>query len=135
MPSAEGAVLVFDGVCMLCSRSVAFIVERDRARYFRFAPMQSARGRALLLEHGLDPDDPVSLLVLDGEGAWSDSEAVLRVAAAFGGIWALARVARVVPRRWRDAIYRWVARNRYRWFGRRESCLMPTPELRARFLE
>jgi len=135
MPRADGPVLVFDGVCMLCSRSVAFIVERDTASRFRFAPMQSATGRALLVEHGLDPDDPLSLLVIDGGQAWSESEAILRVAASFGGAWSLASVARVVPRRWRDAAYRWVARNRYRWFGRRDTCLMPTPELRARFLE
>lgn len=135
MPRDDGAILVFDGVCMLCSRSVAFIVERDRAGRFRFAAMQSAKGRSLLLEHGLDPDDPLSLLVLDGQGAWSDSEAVLRVMATFGGLWTLAGLARVVPRRWRDAAYRVVARNRYRWFGRRDACLVPTPELRARFLE
>ena len=135
MPRADGPILVFDGVCALCSGSVAFIVKRDRASRFRFAPMQSASGRALMLEHGLDPDDPLSLLLLDAGGAWSESEAVLRVASSFGGPWSLTALARVVPRPWRDAAYRWVARNRYRWFGRRDSCLMPTPELRARFLE
>lgn len=135
MPPADGPILVFDGVCVLCSRSVAFIVERHRASRFRFAPMQSATGRALLLEHGLDPGDPLSLLVIDGGRTGSESEAVLRVASSFGGLWSLASLARGVSRPWRDAAYRWVARNRYRWFGRRDKCLMPTPELRARFLE
>ena len=131
----EGPIIVFDGKCLLCSSSVGFIVERDRAARFRFAPMQSVTGRSLLLRHGLDPEDPASLLVVEGERAWSDSEAVLRVASAFGGAWRLAAVARVVPRRWRDAAYRVLARNRYRWFGRRDTCLVPTPELRARFIE
>ena len=135
MSRADGPILVFDGVCALCSGSVAFIVKRDRARRFRFAPMQSASGRALLLEHGLDPGNPVSVLLLDAEGAWSESEAVLRVASGFGGLWSLAALARWVPRPLRDSLYRWVARNRYRWFGRRDACLTPTPELRARFLE
>jgi len=131
----EGAIVVFDGVCVLCSRWVGFISARDRAARFRFAPMQSGTGRSLLLRHGLDPDDPLSLLVVEGEEAWIDSEAILRVVGTFGGVWRIAAVARVVPRSWRNRAYRVLARNRYRWFGRRETCLVPTPELRARFIE
>ncbi|QJR12817.1 hypothetical protein DSM104443_03910 [Usitatibacter rugosus] len=131
----EGPILVFDGVCVLCSRWVGFIIERDRAARFRFAPMQSQTGRSLLLRHGLDPDDPLSLLVVEGDDAWTDSEAILRVAGSFGGAWRIAALARVIPRSWRNRAYRTLARNRYRWFGRRETCLVPTPELRARFIE
>jgi predicted DCC family thiol-disulfide oxidoreductase YuxK len=131
----EGAIVVFDGVCVLCSRWVGFIAARDRAARFSFAPMQSVTGRSLLLRHGLDPDDPLSLLVVEGETAWIDSEAILRVVGTFGGVWRIAAVARIVPRSWRNRAYRVLARNRYRWFGRRETCLLPTPELRARFIE
>ena len=131
----SGSVVVFDGVCLLCSRWVGFISKRDREQRFRFAPMQGATGGSLLRQHGLDPDDPLSLLVVDESGAWTDSEAILRVVSTFGGAWRMAAILRVVPRAWRDAAYRVLARNRYRWFGRRESCLVPTPELRARFIE
>jgi predicted DCC family thiol-disulfide oxidoreductase YuxK len=131
----DGPIVVFDGVCLLCSRWVGFIVERDRTARFRFAAMQSPAGRSLLLQHGLDPDDPVSLLVLDDDGAWTDSDAILRVAATFGGAWRMTALARIIPRALRDAAYRVLARNRYRWFGRRETCLVPTPDLRARFIE
>ena len=131
----EGPIVVFDGVCVLCSRWVGFIVARDRDARFRFAPMQSQTGRSLLLTHGLDPDDPLSLLVVEGDNAWIDSEAILRVVGAFGGLWRIAALARLVPRSWRNRAYRILARNRYRWFGRRETCLVPTPELRARFID
>jgi predicted DCC family thiol-disulfide oxidoreductase YuxK len=131
----DDPIVVFDGVCVLCSRWVGFIVERDRTARFRFAPMQSVTGRSLLLRHGLDPDDPLSLLVVEGENAWIDSEAILRVVGSFGGIWRVVALVRVIPRSWRNRAYRVLARNRYRWFGRRETCLVPTPDLRARFIE
>jgi predicted DCC family thiol-disulfide oxidoreductase YuxK len=86
--------------------------------------MQSEAGRSLLSAHGIDPDDPASFLVLDGPQVLTQSDAVIRVIAALGGAWRCAHAARVVPRRWRDGLYRVLARNRYRWFGRRETCYM-----------
>lgn len=129
-----GPVIVFDGVCLLCSRSVRFVLRHDRAGRFRFATQQGATGQALLRRHGLDPGDPPSfLLVEDGRGH-VDSDAVLRVLSGLGGIWRLGALLRAIPRPLRDAAYRQVARNRLRWFGRAEQCLLPTPETRARFL-
>lgn len=132
----DGApVLVFDGVCLLCSRWVHFVLRHDRAGRIRFASMQSAPGRALFERFGVDPEDPSSLLyVVDGQG-FTDSEAILRVLGGFGGPWRLTAVCRVLPRRLRDAAYRALARNRYRWFGRSQQCFMPAPEQAARFLD
>lgn len=93
------------------------------------------RGSALLRAHGLDPQDPASFLLLDAQGAWTDTDAILRVLAGLGGAWRLSGVMRMVPRRWRDAAYRALARNRYRWFGRHDACHLPAPEQAARFLD
>ena len=128
-------VLVFDGVCLLCSRSVHFVLRHDRAGRIRFASMQSAPGRALFERFGVDPDSPSSLLyVVDGHG-FTDSEALLRIVAGFGGAWRLMAVCRLLPRRLRDAAYRAVARNRYKWFGRSRQCFIAAPEQAARFLD
>lgn len=130
----DTAIVVFDGVCLLCSRWVRFILRHDRAGRYRFAAMQSERGRALLAAHGLDPDDPNSLLLLRHGRAWTDSDAILRVVAGFGGAWRSVLVLSAIPRLLRDPAYRWLARNRYRWFGRSEACWLPAPEHARRFL-
>ena len=128
-------IIFFDGVCNLCNGFVQFIIRHDPAGRFRFAALQSEAGQALLAEHGLPPvAEPESVLLLSGGQLYSHSSAVLRIARGLGGVWALAGVGGLLPRTWRDALYRFVARNRYRWFGRQESCMLPTPELRARFL-
>jgi predicted DCC family thiol-disulfide oxidoreductase YuxK len=134
MSEPVAPVIVFDGICHLCSRSIRFVLARPKAPPYRFAAVQSESGRTLLARHGLDPNDPVSFLLLDDNGAYTDSDAVLRVLVSFGGAWRLAQLLRVVPRRWRDALYRVIARNRYRWFGKRDSCLVPDAAVRARFL-
>jgi predicted DCC family thiol-disulfide oxidoreductase YuxK len=133
-PEEGGAIIVFDGVCHLCSAWVQFLLVRDCRAQFRFASLQSPRGRALLSGHGLDPDDPASFLLLDSGVAWTDSEAILRVLARLGGIWRTAAVLHWVPRALRDWLYRWLARHRYRLFGRRTQCWMPRPEDARRFL-
>ncbi len=130
----EGPVIVFDGICVLCNGWVRFLLKHDRKGRYRFAAMQSQAGRALLAGHGLDPDDPASFLLVEGAQAWTDSDAIRRVLTGLGGVWRLAAVIAVVPRFVRDPLYRWVARNRYRWFGMTE-CRVPTDEERARFLE
>ncbi len=127
------AIVVFDGVCVLCSGGVRFLLPRDRVGRFRFAAMQSETGRRLLAEHGLDPADPVSFLLIEGGHAHTDSSATLRALVLLGGWWRLAGALYAVPRPLRDAVYRFVARRRYRWFGRRESCFVPTPETANRF--
>jgi predicted DCC family thiol-disulfide oxidoreductase YuxK len=128
------AIIVFDGDCALCSAWVRFLLRHDRDARYRFAAMQTAAGRALLAAHGLDPDDPSSFLLLEGEAAWTDTDAIRRVVTGFGGVWRVAHALAWIPKPLRDRIYRLVARNRYRWFGRNAACFVPTPEQRARFL-
>jgi len=128
-------VIVFDGVCALCSRWVRFLLRFDTRGRYRFAAMQGAQGRALLQAHGLDPEDPTSFLLLDAGRVWTDTDAIIRVLTGLGGAWRLLGVLRWVPRGLRDHGYRALARNRYRWFGRHGTCFLPTPEQAVRFLD
>jgi predicted DCC family thiol-disulfide oxidoreductase YuxK len=130
------AVVLFDGVCNLCNATVNFIIDRDPAGYFRFAALQSEPGAATLARHGAaaPAGDPDSICLEERGRLYVRSSAVLRITRRLRGAWKLLFVFIIVPRPLRDLVYRWVARNRYRWFGREESCRMPTAELRARFL-
>ena len=127
---------VFDGICVLCSGFVQFWLERDRAGVMRFASAQSATGRRVLEGLGL-PDDfyDRSIVLIDDGRAWFGSTAVLRALNHLPGPWRWLRLLLGLPRAMRDPLYRLVARNRYRWFGRREACLMPAPGLRSRFVD
>lgn len=136
---AGAAVIVFDGVCVLCNGWVDFLLRHDRVGRYRFAAMQSDAGRALLAAHGLDPDDPASFLLIEHDAdarprVSTNTDAIRRVLAGLGGLWRLAHAIALLPRPLRDPVYRWLARNRYRWFGRHEACSVPTPEHRQRFL-
>jgi predicted DCC family thiol-disulfide oxidoreductase YuxK len=125
--------VIFDGVCNLCARSVQFILRHESEPRFQFTPVQSAAGARLLAAHGHSVED-VHTFVLVSEGkVYTRSTAALRIAKHFRGAWQLLRVLWIVPRPLRDALYDFVARNRYSWFGKSDSCLVPTPELRARF--
>ena len=138
MPISSPDVILFDGVCNLCNGFVQFIIRRDPAGRFRFAALQSDAGRALLAAQGLEAATlalaPESVLLLSGGRVYSHSAAVLGIARRLGGVWRLAAVGWVLPQGLRDALYRFVARHRYQWFGRQESCLLPSPALRSRFL-
>ncbi|MET0327338.1 MAG: thiol-disulfide oxidoreductase DCC family protein [Luteimonas sp.] len=132
--AAEGPVIVFDGVCALCSGWVRFLLRHDRRGVFRFAAMQDPVGRGLLVAHGIDPDDPVSFLLVDGAQVWHDSDGVIEVVRRLGRVWRTVTLLKIVPRAARDAAYRALARNRYRVFGRRDSCMLPPVGARDRFL-
>jgi predicted DCC family thiol-disulfide oxidoreductase YuxK len=132
---SDRKTIVFDGVCVLCSAWIGFVIKRDQLREFQFAAMQSDSGRALLMQHGVDPYDPVTFLLVDAGTAFTDTDAALRVIGRFGFGWRLlASIVRVIPRSLRNALYRWIARNRYRLFGRREVCLLPPVNEADRFL-
>ena len=130
----KASLLLFDGVCHLCEGSVQFILQHERDSEIRFVPIQSELGRRLYSKAGLDPEAPSAMLFVEGGETFEGSEAALRVAAHLGGWPRLALVGRLLPRFLRDGVYRFVARNRYRWFGKRESCLMPEPGQAERFL-
>ncbi len=126
-------MVLFDGVCNLCDRSVQFVLHHDRKGEFRFASLQSAAARSLVGEataSGLG-----SVLLVDEAGVHTKSEAALRIAARLGAPWSWLSVFRLVPRPIRDGVYGFVARNRYRWFGRKDACPLPPPDVRARFLD
>ena len=128
-------VVVFDGQCLLCNGWVQFLLRHDRSQRIRFASIQSAVGQQLLARAGLQVEGLQTLLVIDGERSWQHTAAILRVLHALGWPWRLAWVGWLVPAPLRDALYRWVARNRYRIWGRSATCMLPAPEHRARFLE
>jgi predicted DCC family thiol-disulfide oxidoreductase YuxK len=128
------AVIVFDAQCVLCSAHAQFVLRHDRARRFKLAALQSGIGQDLYRKYGLDPCNPQSLIVVDGDGLLTDSNAVIAIWMGFGGAWRAAGFFRIVPRAVRDPLYRWVARNRYRLFGERDVCWVPSPADRARFL-
>ncbi|WP_019906575.1 thiol-disulfide oxidoreductase DCC family protein [Methylobacterium sp. 77] len=130
----NGPVILFDAECVLCSANARFVLERDRHAVFRLASMQSEVGQMLYRQHGMDPDDPVSMLVVEGGRARRDSDAVLSIYEKLGFPWRLAAILRIIPAAMRDPVYRWIARNRYRVFGERETCWMAPPHYRDRIL-
>lgn len=127
-------ILLYDGVCNLCNASVQWILQRDRAAVFRFAALQSETGQALLKRVGLDSVHFDTVVLVDGDRVFTRSDAALEILRRLGAPWSWLAVLRWAPRRLRDAVYNWVARNRYRWFGRQEKCLLPRKEWAQRFL-
>ena len=131
-------VILFDGVCNLCNSAVQWVIERDKEGRFDFASLQSAAARRELAKV-IDAKEidalPDSIVLLDSDGVHIRSAAALRIVRGLGSRFALLRLGIVLPRPIRDAIYDLIARNRYRWFGRRDACMMPTPDIAARFLD
>lgn len=131
----EPAIVLFDGVCNLCAGVVRFVAPRDRHGCFRFAPLQSPAGRQLLERHGLAPDALDTFVLVDGTRCLTRSDAAIALVTRLSAPWSWLRWLRLVPASVRDRVYDLVVRNRYRWFGRRETCMIPDAELRSRFLE
>jgi predicted DCC family thiol-disulfide oxidoreductase YuxK len=131
-----GAVLLFDGVCNLCSGTVQFVIGHDPHARLMFASQQSDAGQKLMREHGIaiPEGDPLSLVLIEDGRVYDRSTGALRIARLLTFPWKLGYAAIIVPRFIRDAIYKFIAKHRYAWFGKKESCMVPTPELRARFL-
>lgn len=128
------ALVLFDGVCNLCNASVTFIVDRDPDGYFQFASLQSDLGQASARAYGADASRLDSILLVQDGRLYRESAAALRIALRLGALWPLMGAFFVVPAFLRDPVYRWIARNRYRWFGHTESCRIPQPHERDRFL-
>jgi len=130
----DSAIVLFDGVCNLCTASVRFMIRRDPAGRLRFATLQSATGQGLLERHHLPTDALETFVVVAGDRSYTRSDAALEVARRLRTPWPLVVVLKVIPRAIRDFVYSWVARHRYRWFGRTDQCMVPTGKLLERFL-
>jgi predicted DCC family thiol-disulfide oxidoreductase YuxK len=131
----EPVVLLFDGECGLCSGAVRFIIARDPGRRFRFASLQSEAGRRLVRQHGMADGVADSVVLVENGRVYTKSDAALRVVRKLRHPWPVLAAFAIVPRPLRDAVYDWVARNRYRWFGKQEQCLLPSPDVKELFLD
>jgi len=128
-------IVLFDGVCNLCNGLVQFIIKRDPKQKFRFASLQSAFGRSQLIHFHLNPDSLHSFVVIDEGQAFERSAAALRIAKHLGGPWKTFMILKIIPKFLCDVFYNLIASNRYKIFGRLDSCMIPSPELRERFIE
>lgn len=128
-------VILFDGVCNLCNSSVNWIIDHDTKNVFRFASLQSPYGNSVVQKFSLRNDYMDTVILLDDDKIYTRSDAVLRIAVLLGGIWKLLAVFFILPKWFRDLFYNLIAKNRYKWFGKKESCRIPTPELKEKFIE
>jgi len=134
MDTSKHPILFFDGLCNLCNGYIQFVIKRDPDSRFRFAALQSDFAKEYFKEDpALIKDVHTVIMVEDGK-RYSHSDVGLRMCAHLGGLWPILQVLKYLPKGFRDSIYNWVAKNRYRWFGKKDSCMIPTPELQARFL-
>lgn len=131
---SSSPIILFDGICNLCNRSVQFIIKHDKEKVYRFAAFQSKAGQKLLQQYNLPLKQYSSFLLIENNKAYSQSTAALKVAKNLSGPVKLAVVFNIVPAGIRNIVYNFVARNRYQWFGKKESCMVPTQDLKARFL-
>jgi predicted DCC family thiol-disulfide oxidoreductase YuxK len=126
--------ILFDGVCNLCNSSIQFIIKRDKKKLFRFASLQGKFGQEVLRKNNFSTESLNTLILIEDEKIFTRSTGVLRMMKHLGGGWSLLYGFIIVPKFIRDAVYNWVSKNRYRWFGKKDECWLPTPDLKARFL-
>ncbi len=129
------SIILFDGVCNLCNSSVLFVIKHDRTARFSFASLQSTFGQLQRKKFNLPLNDLNTLLLVKDGRLLTRSTAALEIAKQLDGLWPCLYIFKIVPAFLRDGVYDYVAKNRYKWFGKKESCMIPTPELRARFIE
>ena len=130
----DNPVILFDGVCNYCNSMINFVIRQDKQKHFRFAPLQSETAKRLLAEYEIDDPNMNSFVLIWKGKAYQKSTAALNVMYLLPWYWKEVQVLRIVPRFLRDEIYDFISRNRYKWFGKKEACMVPTPELRNRFL-
>ncbi|MEM7105321.1 MAG: thiol-disulfide oxidoreductase DCC family protein [Bacteroidota bacterium] len=128
-------LLLFDGVCNLCNNSVQFVIERDPNGKVNFASLQSETGQKVLEYSGMSKTDLTTVVLVDNGKIYTKSSAALRTAGYLDSPFRLMKLFLIVPKFIRDFFYNYIARNRYKWFGKQESCIMPTPDIKARFLD
>jgi len=132
---SDKKIVLFDGVCNLCSNSVQFILKRDKKQQFLFGSLQGKYGQEMLKKYQLPANEFNSFLLIEGDILYTKSSGALRMLKHIGGWWSLLYAFIIVPKFIRDGIYNWIAKNRYKWFGKMNECWLPRPEWKARFLE
>lgn len=128
-------VILFDGVCNLCTASVTFVIQRDADAKFRFASLQSSFGQKSLAEQGIDTQYFDTVMLIKNGKVYTRSDAALEIARELSGLWPALYAFKIFPSLLRNLVYDWIAKNRYKWFGKKDSCMIPTPELKARFID
>ncbi len=130
----EKDIILFDGVCNLCNNAINFVIDHDPDDNFRFAALRSKTGLELLNKYGIDPDKTDSIVLISNGHAFAKAEAALRISKKLSGAWKLAYGLNIIPGFIKNPVYDFIARNRYKWFGKMESCRLPSPELKQKFL-
>ena len=128
------SIILFDGVCNLCNEAVNFVIKRDTGNVFKFTPLQEKQGVLLLKMHAVDTQKLDSIVLIENEKVYVKSSAALRIARKMSNLWPLFFVFLIIPSFIRDGVYDFIAKNRYKWFGKKEQCMIPTPGLREKFL-
>ena len=128
------SIILFDGVCNLCNGAVNFVIKRDPGNVFKFTPLQEKQGVLLLKKHAIDAQELDSIVLVENKKVYTKSSAALRIARKLSGLWPLFFVLLIIPRFIRDGVYDFIAKNRYKCFGKKEQCMIPTPGLREKFL-
>ena len=128
------SIILFDGVCNLCNGAVNFVIKRDPGNVFKFAPLQEKQGALLLKTYAIDIQKLESIVLIENEKVYIKSSAALRITKKLSGLWPLFFVLLIIPSFIRDGIYDIIAKNRYKWFGKKEQCMIPTPGLIEKFL-
>ena len=127
-------IILFDGVCNFCNSTVNFVIKRDKKAILHFAPLQSDIGQQLLKEYHLPNDEMRSFVFIEKGKAYTQSTAALKVCKYLSSLWSLCYAFIIIPKFIRDGIYNWIAKNRYKWFGKKESCMIPSVDVDKRFL-
>ena len=128
------SIILFDGVCNLCNGAVNFVIKRDPGNVFKFTPLQEKQGVLLLKKHAIDAQKLDSIVLIENKKVYTKSSAALRIARKISGLWPLFFVLLIIPSFIRDGVYDFIAKNRYKWFGKKEQCMIPTPGLKEKFL-
>lgn len=133
---SEKKIILFDGVCNLCNSSVQYIIKHDTKDEYRFAALQSEIGKKMIAERHIDTELLDSILLIEpGVAYYAKSTAALMIGKSFGGFWSLVAIFEWIPENFRNSVYDYIAKNRYKWYGKKDACMIPTPELKAKFLD
>lgn len=127
-------IILFDGVCNLCNSSIQKVIENDDKNIFQFASLQSDFGQEFLKKNDFNQDEFNSIILIDGEKFYTQSDAALRIGKELKGIYKISKYLLWIPKFIRNTVYKYISRNRYNWFGKKESCWLPTPELKQKFI-